>query len=61
MYSLIQISLYLLCFYMWALVQLYIRSRVEDSFPPIPYMPWLGELFFIADQAARNNTHRTNK
>jgi len=56
MYSLVQISLYLLCFYMWALVQHYIRSRIKDSFPPIPYMPWLGGLLFIADQAARNNT-----
>jgi len=37
MYSLVLISLYLLCFYIWALVQLYIRSRVEDCFPPIPY------------------------
>jgi len=37
MYSLVQISLYLLCCYMWALVQHYIRSRVKDSFPPIPY------------------------
>ena len=61
MYSLGQISLYLLCFYMWALVQLYIRSRVEDSFPPIPYMPWLGGLLFIADQAARNNTEQTSE
>ena len=61
MYSLGQISLYLLCFYMWALVQLYIRSRVEDSFPPIPYMPWLGGLLFISDQAARNNTRHADK
>jgi hypothetical protein len=42
MYSQIQINLYLLYFYIWALVQLWIGSRVEESFPPILCKPWLG-------------------
>ena len=56
MYSPVQISLYLLYFYMWALVQLCIRSRVEESFPPIPYMPWLGGNAVYRALSALNNT-----
>ena len=37
-----KINLYLLYLYIWALVQLWIRSCNEESFPPILCMPWLG-------------------
>jgi hypothetical protein len=56
MYSQVQINLYLLYFYMWALEQLWIRSRVEESFPPILCMPWLGGNTIYCTLSALNNT-----
>ncbi len=56
MYSQVQINLYLLYFYMWALVQLWIRSRIEETFPPILYMPRLGGDAIYGALSALNNT-----
>ena len=57
MYSQIQINLYLLYFYIWALVQLWIHSRVEESFPPILLcMPWLGGNVIYGALSALNKT-----
>jgi hypothetical protein len=56
MCSQVQINLYLLNFYMWALAQLWIRSRVEESFPPILCMPWLGGNAIYGALSALNNT-----
>ncbi len=56
MYLQVQINLYLLYFYIWALVQLWIRSRVEESFPPILCMPWLGGNAIYGALSALNET-----
>jgi hypothetical protein len=50
--------LFLLYFYMWALVELWIRcSRIEESFPPILCMPWLGGNAIYGALFALNNTY----
>jgi len=56
MYLQVQINLYLLYFYIWALVQLWIFSRVEESFSPILCMPWLGENAIYGALSALNET-----
>ncbi len=56
MYSQVQINLYLLYFYMWALVQLWIHSRVEETFPAILYMPWFSGDAIERALPALNNT-----
>jgi hypothetical protein len=56
MYSQVQINLYLLYFYIWVLVQLWIRSRIEECFLPILCMPWLGGNAIYGALSALNKT-----